>query len=91
MVLKSSFLWKLLNGCVAVRPSSRPRNWNLIFGFRIPIVNEILHSSSKIQDAEAQDFWFHRQKFPILVNPDYLQREDQSLKCDSQDIDIRRE
>ena len=56
----------------------------------IPIVNEMLHSSSKIQDAKAQDFWFHRQKFPIFVNPDYLQREDQSLKCDSQDIDIRR-
>ena len=62
----------------------------LNFGFRIPIVNEILHSSSKIQDTEAQDFWFHRQKFPIFVNPDYRQREDQSLKCDSQDIDIRR-
>lgn len=28
----------------------------LNFGFRIPIVNEILHSSSKIQDTEAQDF-----------------------------------
>lgn len=27
---------------------------------------------------------------PGFLIPDYLQREDQSLKCDSQDIDIRR-